>query len=124
MSMFVKSKMLLKTSDFLSILEIKELNSILRDAIDISSNDEVTIICFNDVNSYRNDYQLLKKLIIKLNFYHIVEVDEENEIKNLYEFLNDNDESLFYTYNIDCQINITVNANQDLTYKWKRDKLI
>lgn len=121
MSMLVKSKMLLKTLDFMSVIGKQELTSIMRDASDISSNDEVTLISFNYENHNRSDYQFLVNTICSFDFFHIVEVSEDNQVKDLYRFLNEEDESLFLNYGIGCQISIVVNNDKELPFKWRKD---
>ena len=125
MSMLVKSKFLMKSEDFLTIVGIKGISNVLCEADNVLSNDEVTIISYDNwINSYRSDYQLLKSMVCKFNFYNIVEVDESNVIENISRILNEDDEALFQDYNLFLKIEIKDNCTKDLNFRWNDDNII
>lgn len=125
MSMLVKSKFLMKSEDFLTIVGIKGISNVLCEADNVLSNDEVTIISYDNwINSYRSDYQLLKSMVCKFNFYNIVEVDESNVIENISRILNEDDEELFQDYNLSLKIEIKDNCTKDLNFRWNDDNII
>ena len=125
MSMLVKSKFLMKSEDFLTIVGIKGISNVLCEADNVLSNDEVTIISYDNwINSYRSDYQLLKSMVCKFNFYNIVEVDESNGIENISRILNEDDEELFQDYNLSLNIEIKDSCAKDLNFKWNDGNII